>query len=205
MTCTANMASWERLGTGGTREKCLVPSTHCLGIPDHVTFESAATFPTCWVTASHGLYAIGGLLAGEVVMIHAAGSGVSVAAIQLASDTGALVLATAVTDDECERALEIGADHALNNQTGDVVAWAHAVTDGTGVDMVFDHVGSALFGPSLSALAIRGRLVTCGNTSGDEATIPSLSFLYHSQISILGSGAHEPGELGQLWDRFCSG
>ena len=190
---------------GGYAELCLVPASHCLSIPDHVSFESAATFPTCWVTASHALYPIGNLQAGETVMIHAAGSGVSVAAIQLAKDSGAVVLATAGTDAKCERAVELGANHVFNNRTGDLAAWVRSVTGGLGVDMVLAHVGAALFGPSLTALAVKGRLVTCGNTSGDEATIRSLGFLYRSQISILGSGAHEPGEIATVWERFCGG
>ena len=84
---------------GGYAQKCLVPASHCYAIPDGVSFESAATFPTCWLTAGHGLYQSGGLEAGETLLIHAAGSGVSVAAIQLAKDTGATVLATAGSDE----------------------------------------------------------------------------------------------------------
>ena len=141
---------------GGYAEKCLVPASHAYPIPDDVSFEKAVTFPTCWLTAGHALYQTGGLEAGETMMIHAAGSGVSVAAIQLAKDTGATVLATAGTDEKCERALGIGADHVLNNRTGDVAAWAREVTGGRGVDMVFDHVGTALFGPSLFAPRHRG-------------------------------------------------
>ena len=190
---------------GGYAERCLVPATHCLAVPDEVSFEDAATFPTCWVTASHALYPIGGLEAGESVMIHAAASGVSVAAIQLARDTGATVLATAETDEKCSLALDIGAHHAVNNQTADIAAWAVEATGGAGVDMVFDHVGAALFGPSLASLAIDGRLVTAGNTSGDQATIPSLGHLFHSQIRILGSGPYLPGEMAEVWGRFCSG
>lgn len=190
---------------GGYAEKCLVPASHAYLVPDDVSFEAAATFPTCWLTAGHALYQTGGLEAGETLMIHAAGSGVSVAAIQLAKDSGATVLATAGTDEKCQRALGLGADHALNNRTGDVTAWAREVTDGRGVDMVLDHVGTALFGASLFALAVGGRLVNCGNSSGDEATIPSLGYLYHSGLSIIGSDPYGPDEMGPLWERFCQG
>ena len=71
--------------------------------------------------------------------------------------------------------------------------------------MVFDHVGTALFESSLLALATHGRLVTCGNTSGDVATIPSLGFVFHHAISILGSGPYEPHEFRPAWERFCAG
>ncbi len=188
---------------GGYAEKCLVPASHCYRIPENISFAQAATFPTVWLTAGHALFATGKLTAGETVMIHAAGSGVSVAGIQLAKHTGTTVLATAGTDAKCEQALEIGADHVLNNRTGDVTGWAMEVTRGRGVDMVFDHVGTALFPQSLFSLAIRGRLVNCGNASGDTATIASLGHLFHNGITIIGSDPYRPDEMGPLWDMFC--
>jgi len=188
---------------GGYAERCLVPASHVYPVPHAMSLEAAATFPTCWLTAAHGLFAVGGLQAGETVMIHAAGSGVSVAGIQLAANAGATVLATAGTDEKCERALELGAAHVLNNRNGDVAAWARELTSGAGVHMVFDHVGTALFGPSLFALGTRGRLVNCGNSSGDEAVIPSLGYVFHSGIKILGSDPYRPEEFGPAWDTFC--
>lgn len=190
---------------GGYAEKCLVPASHVYAVPESMSFEDAATFPTCYLTAAHALFDVGKLQAGESVMIHAAGSGVSTAGIQLAKNAGATVFATAGSDEKCERALELGADHVLNNRTGDVAGWAREVTHGAGVNMVFDHVGTALFGPSLFALGIRGRLVNCGNSSGDEATIPSLGYVFHSGISILGSDPYRPEEFGPVWDTFCAG
>lgn len=190
---------------GGYAEQCLVPATHVYPVPDAMPLEHAATFPTCYLTAAHALFDVGGLQAGETLVIHAAGSGVSVAGIQLAKNAGATVLATAGTDEKCEQALGIGADHVLNNRTGDVAGWARGITAGKGVDMVFDHVGTALFGPSLFAIGIRGRLVNCGNSSGDEATIPSLGYLFHSGISIRGSDPYRPEEFGPVWDTFCNG
>lgn len=190
---------------GGYAERCLVPASHVFPVPDDMPLEHAATFPTCYLTASHALFDVGRLQAGETVLVHAAGAGVSVAAIQLARDAGATVYATAGTDHKCERALAMGATAVLNNRTGDVAAWARELTQGAGVDMVLDHVGTALFGPSLFALGIRGRLVTCGNSSGDEATIPSLGYVFHSGISILGSDPYRPEEFGPVWRRFCEG
>ncbi|MEM8903207.1 MAG: zinc-binding dehydrogenase, partial [Actinomycetota bacterium] len=190
---------------GGYAERCLVPASHVYPVPDEMPIEHAATFPTCFLTASHALFDVGKLAAGETVMIHAAGSGVSTAGIQLAKHAGATVLATAGTDEKCERALVLGADHVLNNRTGDVAGFGREVTAGKGVDLVFDHVGTALFGPSLFALGVHGRLVNCGNSSGDEATIPSLGYLFHSGISIHGSDPYRPEEFGPAWETFCSG
>ena len=190
---------------GGYAERCLVPASHVFPVPDDMPLEHAATFPTCYLTASHALFDVGRLQPGETVLVHAAGAGVSVAAIQLALDAGAKVYATAGTDAKCERASAMGATAVLNNRTGDVAAWARELTGGTGVDMVLDHVGTALFGPSLFALGVRGRLVNCGNSSGDEATIPSLGYMFHSGISILGSDPYRPEEFGPVWQRFCDG
>ena len=189
---------------GGYAERCLAPASHCYKVPSHISLEHAATFPTCWLTAAHALFEVGRLQAGESVLIHAAGSGVSVASIQLAKNAGATVFATAGTDDKCERALALGADHVLNNRTGDVAGWVRGATHGAGVNMVFDHVGTALFGPSLFALGIKGRLVNCGNSSGDSATIPSLGYLFHSGISIIGSDPYRPEEFGPVWATFCA-
>jgi NADPH:quinone reductase-like Zn-dependent oxidoreductase len=188
---------------GGYAELCLAPASHVYPVPADMPIEHAATFPTCWLTASHALFEVGQLRAGETVLIHAAGAGVSVAAINLAKHAGATIFATAGTDEKCDRALALGADQVLNNRTSDVARWARELTDGAGVAMVFDHVGTALFGPSLFALGLHGRLVSCGNSSGDQATIPSLGYLFHSGISILGSGPYRPEEFGPVWTTFC--
>lgn len=190
---------------GGYAELCLAPASHTYLVPDDIELTHAATFPTSYLSAAHALFEVGELRAGETVLVHAAGSGVSTAAIQLAAHAGATVLATAGTDEKCARARPLGASHVLNNRTGDVAAWAREVTDGRGVDVVLDHVGAALFGASLGALGIGGRLISCGNTSGDEATIPSLGHLYHSAIRIIGSGAYAPEEFAPVWHTFCIG
>jgi len=190
---------------GGYAERCVVPASHVYRVPDGIAIEEAATFPTCFLTASHALFPVGGLSAGETVLIHAAGSGVSVAAIQLAVAAGATVIATAGTQEKLDLAEQLGAAHVFNNRTGDVTGWARQVTQGRGVDMVLDHVGTALFGPSLFTIAPKGRLVSCGNTSGDEATIPSLGFVFHMGISIRGSDPYPPEEFGPTWDTFCTG
>jgi NADPH:quinone reductase-like Zn-dependent oxidoreductase len=127
-----------------------------------------------------------------------------VAAIQLARWTGARVLATAGTDEKCDRAVKLGADAALNNRTGDVAAWAREQTDGIGVDIVFDHVGPALFEASLFSLRPRGRLVNAGNTTGDTATIPSLGHLFHMGLRIIGSDPYRYDEFRQCWEVFCA-
>lgn len=190
---------------GGYAEFCLVPESHLHHVPEAISLAAAATFPTCYLTVWHGLFAVGELVAGETVMIHAAGSGTGVAAIQFAKQRGSTVIATAGTDAKCERALTIGCDFVCNNRTTDVAAFARDVTDGRGVDMVFDHIGPALFEASFYSLATGGRFVTIGNTSGDQLTIPSIGHMYHSGLRILGSDPYRRDEFEPAWRAFCDG
>ena len=190
---------------GGYAELCLAPASHVYPLPEGMPFEAAAVFPTCWMTAAHALFDVGDLQAGETLLVHAAGSGVSTAAIQLARHAGATVLATAGSATKCARAAELGADATANNRSEDVAAWARSVTGGAGVDMVFDHVGPALWEASLGALAVRGRLVNCGNTTGDSVTIPSLGHVFHMGLRIMGSDPYRPEEFAPVWETYCSG
>jgi len=188
---------------GGYAEKCLAPETHLYAIPDDMSWHHAVLFPCAWMTVYHALFDVGRLKAGETVMIHAAGSGVSMAAIQLAKHTGVTVLATAGSEKKCERALKLGAAHACNNRTADVAAWAREHTDGKGVNLVFDHVGEALWAASMFSLAPRGRLVNCGGTSGLSPTIPNLGYMYHLGLQILGSDPYRYEEFAPAWAHYC--
>jgi NADPH:quinone reductase-like Zn-dependent oxidoreductase len=188
---------------GGYAEKCLVPETHLYQIPHNMTWHKAVMFPTVWMTSHHALFDIAKLKAGETVMIHAAGSGVSMAGIQWAKNAGAVVLATAGSDEKCAKALELGADFACNNRKTDIPKWVRGLTDAKGVDVVFDHVGEALWATSIFSLAPRGRLVNCGNTSGDAPVIPSLGYMFHMGIQLLGSDPYRYEEFGRAWKQYC--
>lgn len=188
---------------GGYAELCTVPASHIHRIPKAMSFAHAAAFPTAWMTAHHALFDVGNLRAGETLLVHAGASGVSLAAIQLARAAGAEVYATASSEEKCQRAVRAGATAAVTNRDTDIAQWSKEQTNGRGVDMVFDHVGAALWTASMFALAPRGRLVNCGNTSGDEATIPSLGFMFHMGIQILGSDPYRYEEFAQVWQKYC--
>ena len=190
---------------GGYAEKCLAPETHLHLIPDEMSWHQAAMFPTAWMTAHHALFDVASLRAGESVMIHAAGSGVSMAGIQLAKQAGATVLATAGSEEKCQKAIEIGADFACNNRETDLAKWAKERTDGRGVNVVFDHVGEALWASSMFALAPRGRLVNCGGTSGNSPVIPNLGYMYHMGLQLLGSDPWRHEEFAPAWNSYCEG
>lgn len=182
---------------GGYAELLAVPASHLYAIPDGISYEEAVTIPTIWSTAWHGLVVTGDLRIGEWVMIHAAGSGVSTAAIQLAKRIGARVLATAGSERKLAFARKLGADAVVNNRDGDIVAAAKEATEGRGVDMVFDHVGPALFQPSMFALRPRGRLVFCGATTGADATF-NLPYAYHFGIKLLGADPYSYAEFAEM-------
>ena len=186
---------------GGYAELCVVPATHAYRLPDTVSYDEAATIPTIYSTAWQALVVTGRLRVGEWVMIHAAGSGVSTAAIQLARKMGARVLATAGSARKLDFARSIGAEAVANNRTDDIAAVARDVTDGRGVDMVFDHVGPALFEQSLHALRTRGRLVFCGSTTGTEATF-SLPYAYHFGLTMVGVDSYSYRDFEEMLDYY---
>ena len=129
--------------------------------------------------------------------MHAAGSGVSSAAIQIARLLGARILATAGSDEKCARARDLGAEVAVNYHTGDFVEAARRCTGKRGVDVAVDHVGADTFDRTVRALAKGGRYVTCGATSGFELKT-DFRYVYFKSLSILGStmgGSHELAEV----------
>lgn len=189
---------------GGFAELCAVPATHVHRIPEGVDHTEAATIPTIYSTAWHALFVTGDLRLGETVLIHAAGSGVSTAAIQLARRAGARVIASAGSEAKLELARKLGAEVALNNRTDSFVSEVREATDGRGVDMVFDHVGPALFQASLFTLRTRGRMVFCGTTTGVEGTF-NLPHAYHFGLRILGADPYSRAEFGEMLDHYWRG
>jgi NADPH:quinone reductase-like Zn-dependent oxidoreductase len=189
---------------GGFAERCTVPAANVHTIPDGVGFAEAATIPTIYSTAWRALFPVGDLRLGEVVVIHAAGSGVSTAAIQLAKRAGATVVATAGSDAKLDMAAKLGADACVNNRSDRWVQEVRDVTAGRGVDMVFDHVGPALFQGSLETLRPRGRLVFCGATTGVSATF-RLPRAYQLGLRLLGADSYSRREFAEMLDYYWSG
>jgi len=189
---------------GGYAELCVVPATHVHRIPDDVGYAEAATIPTIYSTAWKGLVTTAKLRVGETILVHAAASGVSIAAIQLAKRCGAFVVATAGSERKLELATKLGADVVVNNRSGDFVAAVREATNARGADVVFDHVGPALFQQSLFALRPRGRMVFCGATTGVDATF-NLPHAYHFGISLLGVEPYGYDEFGEMLDYYWRG
>jgi len=179
---------------GGYAELVKVPVQNLVPIPPSVGYVAAAAFPLTFVTAWHMLVTRAQVRPGEDVLVLAAGSGVGQAAIQVAALHGARVLATGGDAGKLEQARRLGAADVINHHTEDIAAEVKRLTNRRGVDIVVEHVGHATWESSVRSLALGGRLVTCGATSGPEATL-DLRFLYSRQLSLLGSYMGTKGEL----------
>jgi NADPH:quinone reductase-like Zn-dependent oxidoreductase len=200
-------ASFSVLGymnDGGYAELVKVPAVNLVQLPPGVDFVEAAAFPLTFLTAWHMLLTRARLREGESVLVLAAGSGVGQAAIQIARLHGAHIIATAGNEDKLTRARELGADAVVNHHTDDVARHAREFTRGRGVDVVVEHVGQATWERSVKSLARGGRLVTCGATSGWQATI-DLRFLFGRQLSLLGSYMGTKAELLAAVPLFLAG
>lgn len=178
---------------GGYAEFLSVPVENLVSIPDHIDFVAAAAFPLTFLTAWHMLITRAAVQRGDTVLVLAAGSGVGQAAIQIAKLHGARVFATAGPA-KLERARALGADEVFDHYADDFAKRVRALTDGRGADIVVEHVGEATWERSVRALARGGRLVTCGATTGHNATI-DLRHLFARQLSFLGSYMGRKPEL----------
>ncbi len=179
---------------GGCAEFVRAPEVNCLPYPENLSFEEAASIPLVFQTAWHM----------EDVLVLGAGSGVGSAAIQIAKFFGARVLATASTDEKLQKAKQLGADHLINHKTQKIREEVRRITNKRGVDVVFEHVGTATWEDTLASLALGGRLVTCGATTGYDAKV-DLRYLFSRQLSLLGSYMGTKSELRTVMQLVATG
>src|SRR5713101_290382 len=189
---------------GGCAEFVRAPEVNCLPYPENLSFEEAASIPLVFQTAWHMLVGRAELQPGDDVLILGAGSGVGSAAIQIAKFFGARVITTAGTGQKLQKAKELGADHLINHKTQKIREEVRRITNKRGVDVVFEHVGTATWEDSLASLAVGGRLITCGATTGYDAKI-DLRFLFSRQLSLLGSYMGTKSELHSVMRLVASG
>ena len=169
--------------------------------PAALSWEEAAAFPLTFLTAWRMLMTRAQLRADETVLVIGAGAGVAVAAIQIARHIGARVLVTSRSESKRQRALELGAEAAFDSS-----AFSKEVRAATqdGVDVVFEHVGPATLDESMRSLAMGGRIVTCGSTSGVKAEI-TMPRLFFRQASLLGSTMGNASEFEGVLQAMDSG
>ena len=171
------------LAGGGYAEYAPVPAELLLPIPAGWTVEQAAGLPEVFLTAHLNLFEVAALQPGEAVLIHSGASGVGTAAIQLASEAGCRVFATAGTDEKVRVCTELGAT-AFNYREMDFVAAVREHTEGVGV--VLDMVGQDYLARNLELLNTGGRLVVISTLSGSAAQL-ELRTLMTKRLSVVGS------------------
>ncbi len=189
---------------GGYAELVRCPAANVIPIPDHVRWDVAAAFPLVFLTAWRMVVTRAQVRLGEDVLVWAAGSGVGMAAIQIAKLMGARVIATAGSAAKLEHARALGADAVLDHHKDDVVAEVRRLTNKKGVEIVIEHVGEATWERSILALAPRGRLVTCGATTGPRGRT-ELRHLFAKQLSLFGSYMGSKAELLSAAAHFFAG
>jgi NADPH:quinone reductase-like Zn-dependent oxidoreductase len=189
---------------GGNCELIAVPAANVIPIPDEMGFNDAASVPLVFLTAFHMLTGRARIRPGHTVLVLGANSGVGIAAIQIAKLFNATVIATAGDDRKMEKARELGADFVINHYQQKIGDEARKITNKTGVDIVIEHVGAATWNESMKALKPGGTLVTCGATSGPQASF-DLRFLFARQLALLGSYMGTMGELHDVLKLVFSG
>lgn len=191
-------------GPGYDREFVALPARYARPLPEGIDPVEAAAVPLVFLTAWGMLVTRARLCAGESVLVIGGASGVGSAAIQIARDKGARVLATAGSERKRALAAELGAeavfDHGRDDWHKDVLRHQ----GGEGVDVVFEHVGPATWSGSMRCLGRGGRLVTCGGTTGPKVEVV-LPHLFSKHQSILGSTMGPRAALGEIFERVADG
>lgn len=196
-------------------ELAVVPAAQVFPVPDAVDLPSAAALPTAWLSAWYSLRRLADLQQGEWVLVHAAASGVGSAAVQIALDAGATVIATAGSAEKCDWVGGLGAQHVLNSSefAGQVlVDEVVRRTDGRGVEVALDLVGGAAFADSLRAIGFAGRVVAMANVALAPSTVDTRDFypknarIFGFQITNLMEHGYDPGaDLLELMDGVAAG
>lgn len=189
---------------GGFAEYAVVPAANLVEIPDGVADETAAAAALVGVTAWHGLMSRGELRAGERVLVTGASGGVSTMAVQYARVAGAEVFAVTSSGDSARRVRELGAHHVFDRTAGDWAGDLFRATGKRGIDLCLDSVGEAIWPGLVRSLAVRGRLVTFGATTGATGQF-DIRLLFWRQLSILGSTMGTPAEFREAMNLVFAG
>ena len=189
---------------GTMAELVVVPAVNVQVIPPDTDVAEAAALTLATLTAYRMMVSRARVREGERVLIWGIGGGVAIACLQIAKLLGAHATVTSGSDEKLERALALGADDVINHRTVDVGREVRSRTGKRGVDVVIDSVGEATWSQSLGALGRRGRLVTCGGTSGPMVTT-DVRRLFWNQWSILGSTMGNDAEFAAIVEHFRSG
>lgn len=211
MACTAGQQNFcpqftvlGYLNDGANSEYIAVPRVNVLPIPDSLTYDEAASVPLVFVTAWHMLVSRCHIKPGDTVLVLGGGSGVGSAAIQICKLFNAKVIATAGDEAKLDQSRELGADYVINHYQQKIADEVKKITNKAMCDIVFEHVGKATFAESMKSLKPGGSLVTCGATTGPEASF-DIRFLFVRQLSFLGSFMGTMGDFHEVMKHIFSG
>lgn len=174
------------VGGGAYAEIARIDYRMAMPIPAQLDYVHAAAIPEVFVTAHEAMMHLGGLKAGDCVLIHAAAGGVGSAAVQLAYATGATVYAT-TEGSKSVRVEHLGADVAINYKTQDFAEVIALKTNGRGVDVVIDFVGAPYFSRNIASLANGGRLIQVGILGGGGEVSLKLEHVLYRHLQIIGT------------------
>jgi NADPH:quinone reductase-like Zn-dependent oxidoreductase len=189
---------------GGYAQFIAVPAQNLVPKPPNLNFIEAASYPLTFLTAWHMLVANCQIRPGDWVLILAAGSGVGVAAIQIAKLHNATVIAAAGSESKLEKARALGADFLINYEKQNFREEVRKLTNKRGADIIFEHVGEKTWDDSIKSLANGGRIVTCGATSGYRA-VTDLRYLFSRNLQIFGNIIGSKSELLRIAEFFKTG
>lgn len=175
-------------GGGGQAEYTVTPANHLAAIPPNLDWPNAAAVPEVFTTAYDALFTQAALQSGESVLIHAAGSGVGTAAIQLSVAHGAKAFGSTRSGEKLRRASDYGLTGGIVVADDPLVLIESVkhMTDGRGVNVILDLVGGAYFEANLKCLAPKGRMMLVGTTSGNQATL-DLSIMLTKRLTLRGT------------------
>ncbi|WP_422370920.1 zinc-binding dehydrogenase [Hoeflea sp.] len=189
---------------GFAQEKVNLPARLLVPAPPGVDAVAAAVAPVTFGTVEHMLFDNARLEPGETILIHAGGSGIGSAAIQLARKIGCTVITTVGSNDKIEKAKVLGADHVINYREDRFEGVVRKLTRKKGVDVVFEHVGADTWAGSMLSLRRGGRLVTCGSTSG-VSTQMNLMMLFQQQLRLIGSFGCRMENMADAMQKMAAG
>lgn len=173
---------------GSYAEYVVIPAERTMMLPGELSFEEGTAIPEVFLTGFQTLYWLGELKEGETVLIHAGGSGVGTAAIQMAKKmTGAKVITTAGSAEKLDFCRELGADETINYKTEDFAERISEITDGNGVNLILDFVGASYWEKNLRSIAIDGRWILIGTLGGSKLEEIDLSPLMGKRITLRGT------------------
>lgn len=171
---------------GGYAEYCLLDQAMAMVIPSNLDFIQASAIPEVFLTAQTCLFQLGDLKKSESILIHAGGSGVGTAAIQMAKYIGAKVFITAGSEKKLQKCGELGADFAINYKTQDFFTEIKKINNDKGVDVILDPVGADYFEKNIQLLNVEGRIIQIAKMSGDDAKF-SIGRLIMKRLQIKGN------------------